>query len=497
MSGTAGDVLVPPGTIGYLDRISAAPGEAVKLHVSSTAPTWRAELVRLLALEIPGFDVPRRVRAVAGFAPVEREGIEQGTVTGSYGEAPPLGADQLEGGLTIALSLMPTRPGAGPQAALAQRTADGGAGWSLGLDADGAPCLRCATAAGPFDLCGPEPLRAGCWYRLTATIDPRAGRATLRAEPVGTFAANRLATGRGEALALAADLPGVPVAAPEQPLLLGCAALDGGGQPLEGFDGRLERPALLGAPDPAPGGFEDLLGRPDLLAAVQQQRDAGAFVVALVNAESSPLADLADVIIPLSAGVERSVAATKSYIASLAAIAALVAAWTEDAALETALTALPAQLMQAFALDWSPAVGAFQGATNLFVLGRGYGLGVAQEAALKFKETSGLHAESFSAAEVRHGPMAIVGAAFHVLAFGGTDRAAAGVRTVADEFRARNATVLLADPVGGDLPAIAAHPAIEPILMIQSFYRMASALALARGHNPDSPPHLNKVTETL
>ncbi|MHA4836168.1 SIS domain-containing protein [Sphingopyxis sp. MSC1_008] len=236
---------------------------------------------------------------------------------------------------------------------------------------------------------------------------------------------------------------------------------------------------------------------PDLLAAVEQQRDAGAFVVALVNAEGSPLASLADVVIPLSAGVERSVAATKSYIASLAAIAALVAAWSEDAALENALTALPDQLAEAFALDWSPAVGAFQGATNLFVLGRGYGLGVAQEAALKFKETSGLHAESFSAAEVRHGPMAIVGAAFHVLALGGTDRAAAGVRAVADEFRGRGATVLLADPAGGDLPAIAAHPAIEPILLIQSFYRMASALALARGHNPDSPPHLNKVTETL
>ncbi|HEV7314872.1 SIS domain-containing protein [Sphingopyxis sp.] len=236
---------------------------------------------------------------------------------------------------------------------------------------------------------------------------------------------------------------------------------------------------------------------PDLLAAVEQQRDAGAYVVALVNADASPLAGLADVVIPLSAGVERSVAATKSYIASLAAVAALVAAWAEDAALDTALTALPAQLVQAFALDWSSAVGAFRDATNLFVLGRGYGLGVAQEAALKFKETSGLHAESFSAAEVRHGPMAIVGAAFHVLAFGGTDRAAAGVRAVADEFRGRGATVLLADPVGGDLPAIAAHPAIEPILMIQSFYRMASALALARGHNPDSPPHLNKVTETL
>lgn len=236
---------------------------------------------------------------------------------------------------------------------------------------------------------------------------------------------------------------------------------------------------------------------PDLLAAVEQQRDAGAFVVALVNAEDSPLAALADVVIPLSAGVERSVAATKSYIASLAAIAALVAAWTEDAALENALTALPGQLAEAFALDWSPAIGAFKGATNLFVLGRGYGLGAAQEAALKFKETSGLHAESFSAAEVRHGPMAIVGDSFHVLALGGTDRAAAGVRSVADEFRGRGATVLLADPAGGDLPAIAAHPAIEPILLIQSFYRMASALALARGRNPDSPPHLNKVTETL
>jgi glucosamine--fructose-6-phosphate aminotransferase (isomerizing) len=236
---------------------------------------------------------------------------------------------------------------------------------------------------------------------------------------------------------------------------------------------------------------------PDLLAAVEQQRDAGAFVVALVNAEGSPLADLAHVVIPLSAGAERSVAATKSYITSLAAIAALVAAWSEDTALQNALTALPDQLAEAFALDWSLAVGAFQDATNLFVLGRGYGLGAAQEAALKFKETSGLHAESFSAAEVRHGPMAIVGDGFHVLALGGSDRAAAGVRDVAEEFRARGATVLLADPAGGNLPAIAAHPAIEPILLIQSFYRMASALALARGHNPDSPPHLNKVTETL
>lgn len=235
---------------------------------------------------------------------------------------------------------------------------------------------------------------------------------------------------------------------------------------------------------------------PDLVATVEQHRRAGAFVVVLVNAEGSPLAKLADVVIPLSAGTEHAVAATKSYIASLAAIAALVAAWADDAELSVAVDALPDQLDRAAALDWSPMVAGLANATNLFVLGRGYGLGIAQEAALKLKETCALHAECFSAAEVQHGPMAIVGRAFHVLAFGGSERAGDSVRDVAAQFRARGAEVLLAD-VDGDLPALAAHPAIEPILMIQSFYPAASALSLTRGCDPDTPPHLNKVTETL
>lgn len=238
---------------------------------------------------------------------------------------------------------------------------------------------------------------------------------------------------------------------------------------------------------------------PDLLATVEHQRKAGAFVVVMVNAEDAPLAALADVVIPLKAGPERSVAATKSYICSLAAIAALAAAWADDAVLADAVDALPVQLERAFGLDWSAAVTALTDAPGLFVLGRGYGYGVAQEAALKFKETCALHAESFSAAEVRHGPMAIVGDAFHVLGFASSDRAGASVRETAAEFRNRGAEVLIADPAAPDagLPALPAHPAIEPILMIQSFYRMANALALARGCDPDSPPHLNKVTETL
>src|ERR1700757_4084040 len=131
---------------------------------------------------------------------------------------------------------------------------------------------------------------------------------------------------------------------------------------------------------------------PDLLAVGRRAREAGARIVALVTAERSPLAQLADELLPLHAGAERSVAATKSYIASLAAIVQLVAAWSGDQALAAALEQAPQLLARAWQLDWSAAVRRLVAASNLYVIGRGPGLGVAQEAALKFKETCGLHA---------------------------------------------------------------------------------------------------------
>lgn len=240
---------------------------------------------------------------------------------------------------------------------------------------------------------------------------------------------------------------------------------------------------------------------PDLLTAVEAHRRAGAHIVALVNDEDSPLAALADVVLALKAGPETSVAATKSYIASLAGLAAIAAAWAGDDALSDDLSELPDKLNLAFALDWSAALPALVDARNLFVIARGYGLGIAQEAALKLKETCALHAEAFSSAEVRHGPMAIVNDGFPVLGFATSDGAGDGVREVAVEFAARGAHVLLAGvtPVAATvhLPALRTHPALEPILMIQSFYRLANSLSLARGLDPDSPPHLNKVTKTV
>jgi len=243
---------------------------------------------------------------------------------------------------------------------------------------------------------------------------------------------------------------------------------------------------------------------PDLLATVTAQKAAGAHVVAIVNDTISPLAEMADTLIALSAGVERSVAATKSYITSLAAIAALVAEWSQDESLGTAVAALPELLRRSWAFDWQPVGTALQNANNLFVIGRGLGLAVAQEAALKLKETCGLHAEAFSSAEVRHGPMAIVGDGFPIIAFATSDTVGDDVRAVAAEFAARGAHVCLADAAADGatasataVPAAKADPAIEPILMIQSFYRMADALSRARGYDPDAPSHLSKVTRTL
>jgi glucosamine--fructose-6-phosphate aminotransferase (isomerizing) len=240
---------------------------------------------------------------------------------------------------------------------------------------------------------------------------------------------------------------------------------------------------------------------PDLLAAVEAHRRAGARVVALVNDETAPLADLAHWVLPLHAGPEKSVAATKSYIASLAGVAALVAHWTGDAPLGLALERLPEGLEVAANTAPFDLVGELSQANNLFVIARGYGFGIAQEGALKLKETCALHAEAYSAAEVRHGPMTIINEGFPIVAFATSDASGESVRGAAAEFAGRGAQVALIDaeqPFGGStLAALAGHAALEPLLMIQTFYPQVNALSLARGLDPDNPAHLRKVTETL
>lgn len=239
---------------------------------------------------------------------------------------------------------------------------------------------------------------------------------------------------------------------------------------------------------------------PDLIDTMAVLRESGARTVALVNQPGSPLASVCSRHAPLCAGVERSVAATKSYIASLAAVARLVARWTDDRNLLSGLANLPSALDTAIRQDWSAAVELLQGASRAMVVGRGLGFAVALEAALKLKETCALQAEAFSGAEIKHGPMALVDEGYPLLVFAPRGPEQVGLVALAAEMRTRGACVLLAaseDVPARDLTlATAGDEVLDPLLAIQSFYLMAARLAEARGFNPDAPRHLSKVTCT-
>lgn len=239
---------------------------------------------------------------------------------------------------------------------------------------------------------------------------------------------------------------------------------------------------------------------PDLEIPTRLFREGGAITTAFVNDPDSPLAHAAEHVFALHAGPETSIAATKSFIAQLVAGARLVGAWQDDALLRDSLAALPAVLSRAAALDWSPAVEALAGADRLFVIGRGLGLPVAQEAALKFKEVCGIQAEAFSGAEVRHGPMALVAQGYPLLVFAPAGPAQSGLLALAQEMRQRGARVLVAAPAGtpgSELPLVRSGcEDLDAIAAIQSFYPMVEALARARGMDPDRPRHIEKVTRT-
>lgn len=239
---------------------------------------------------------------------------------------------------------------------------------------------------------------------------------------------------------------------------------------------------------------------PDVVEPTRYFRDGGATTVALVNDIDSPLAQAAEWAMPLHAGKEHSVAATKSFITSLVAGARLVAHWQNDPELKAGLDALPEALAAGAEADWSPAIEVLAPARNIMVVGRGISFPIALESALKFKETSSLQAEAFSGAEIKHGPMALIEEGYPLLIFATRGPTQAGLVQLAAEMRGRGAHVLLAAPADvaeRDLTLpVAATPDLDPIVAVQAFYVMAAKLAEARGMDPDRPRHLSKVTKT-
>jgi glutamine---fructose-6-phosphate transaminase (isomerizing) len=241
-------------------------------------------------------------------------------------------------------------------------------------------------------------------------------------------------------------------------------------------------------------------GSPDLVAFQRHAQAAGARTVALLNVVDSPVAASAMEVLPMFAGPETAVAATKSHVASLVALALIVANWAGDLALIDALKELPDNLHSALGVDWSSALLPTAAASSLFTLARGPALGIANEAALKFKETCRLHAEAFSAAEVQHGPIAIASNRFVTLAFQSRDASGESVKSATDKLAAAGARVFVAGGESGSnlLPtAFTKHPLIDPIAQIVTFYRFVEALSVGLGEDPDRPALLSKVTETV
>ena len=128
---------------------------------------------------------------------------------------------------------------------------------------------------------------------------------------------------------------------------------------------------------------------------------------------------------------------------------------------------------------------------------------MAQEAALKLKETSGIHAEAMSAAELMHGPWTLAGDHFPILVLSQQDETLSGVNDLVTKLNEQGVPVIVAGAAEGPAPASCcpavedAHPYLAPIALIQSFYPLVNAIAWARGRNPDNPPRLRKVTETV
>jgi glucosamine--fructose-6-phosphate aminotransferase (isomerizing) len=235
---------------------------------------------------------------------------------------------------------------------------------------------------------------------------------------------------------------------------------------------------------------------PDIVALQDAARKAGALTVALVNVEDSPAAHAADICLALHAGPELSVAATKSFIVSLVAGAAIVAHWLDHKGLLAAIEALPEQLAKAAKLDWPEAVDLAKDAESLYVLARGPALPIAVETAQKLKETCAIHAEAYSVAEVMHGPLELLGEGFPVLAYSPEDGARQSSRESLGKMRQTGARVLVAEE-GGLAFARTGNSLLDPISIIQTAYRFVEATAVARGRDPDRPRLLKKVTETV
>jgi glucosamine--fructose-6-phosphate aminotransferase (isomerizing) len=239
---------------------------------------------------------------------------------------------------------------------------------------------------------------------------------------------------------------------------------------------------------------------PEVVEVVEQARRRGARAIAITNDPDSPLAAAADLVLALGAGQERAVPATKTVTAQLVAFALIGQAVGDLGLSDRAAAELPGQVADLLA-DEAPAVALAEwlaGSDRLVTVARGLLYGAAQEVALKIEETTSRFTAAFSAADLRHGPIAIASNGPPVLAFSHPGPASADVAAVVAELQERGASTRLAGPVSGtDLTWSAAAPEVlAPVLAVVRGQQLALALARRLGLDADAPPGLTKVTIT-
>ncbi len=245
----------------------------------------------------------------------------------------------------------------------------------------------------------------------------------------------------------------------------------------------------------------------DVVEVVGEARKQGATTVAITNTAASPLAEAAEHVILCRAGVEQGMAATKTYTSQLYALAWLGAALTEDASRFDALRVLPDQMARVLDLEETVRTGAerYRYAERCVVVGRGFNYATALEIALKLRELTYVGVEPYSAADFRHGSIAVVEPGFPALLIAPSGATVADLQTLAADLRDRHAELL----VMSDQPdllqmarfSLCLPPTIpewvSPLLYVVPGQLLACYLALAKGQDPDHPRTLRKVIITL
>ncbi|MCX7623592.1 MAG: SIS domain-containing protein [Thermomicrobium sp.] len=245
---------------------------------------------------------------------------------------------------------------------------------------------------------------------------------------------------------------------------------------------------------------------PDIVAVVAEGRRQGALTLAVTNDPASPLAEAAELVLPLSAGEERAVAATKTYTAQLFALAMLSVALADDRARAAELALVPAAVHWTIERnrDLASRLGLFRTPSLLAVIGRGFNYATAFEIALKIKEVGLVLAEPYSSADFRHGPIALVEPGFPVVALAPSGAVLPDVAALVVELAERRASLA----VVSDEPALLARADLplplppglpewlSPLVAVVPGQFLALALARARGLDPDRPRGLAKVTRT-